>query len=92
MVAAGLDGALGVADLFEDRAVVFEVLGEAVFLLADFRQQDAEFIGYVGDGVVARGLAPIGELGGDRDAFAAGGFVGSDGVVFRLNYFEELFA
>ena len=91
MVATRLDAALGVPDLLQHRAVVFEILREDILLLSDLGQQHAELVGDVGDGVVAGGFAPVGELGGDGDALAGGGLVGPDGVVLGFDDFEQLF-
>ena len=91
MVATRLNATLGVSNLLQHRAIVFQVLREDILLLPDLRQQHAEFVGDVGDGVVARGFAPVGELGGDGDALAGGGLVSSDGVVLGFDDLEELF-
>lgn len=55
VVPGGLDGRFGVADGFKDRAVVFKGLRVVEFLSADFGEEDAKFVGDVGDGVVACG-------------------------------------
>jgi hypothetical protein len=60
-VTGGLDGGFDVADRFDGYAVLVVAVDELVFEFADFVDQDAEFVGYVADVVVA-GFAPDGEL------------------------------
>lgn len=87
-----LHRALRIPNLLQHAAIILQVLGKDVFLLAEFGQEHAQLVGDVGDGVVARRLAPVGELGGDGDAFAAGRLVGADAVVLALDDFVELLA
>ena len=89
-VAAGLHAALGVADLLEQGAVVLKVLRHELLLLAQLRQQDAELVADVRQRLVARRLAPIGQLRGDGDALAARRLNGPDRVVLRLDELEKL--
>jgi hypothetical protein len=60
-VAGGLHGGFDVADGFDSDAVLVVAVDELVFEFADFVDEDAEFVGYVADVVVA-GFAPEGEL------------------------------
>jgi len=92
VVPARLNRALGIPDLLQNTAVVFQILGKDIFLLSQLREQHPELIRYVRDRVVARSLAPVRQLGGDRDTFAAGAFVGANSVVLTLDYLKELLA
>lgn len=92
VVSTRLDGTLGVANLLQDGTIILEVLSKQILLLAHLGQQDADLVGDVGDGVIARGLAPVGDLGGDGDSFARGGLVGADGMVLGFDDLEELLA
>lgn len=89
-IAAGLDALLGVADLLHDAAGVVEGVGVVVLLLADLAEDDADLVADVADGLIAGLLAPLGQLGGDADALAAGGLVGADDVVGRLDQLVQL--
>lgn len=89
-VAAGLDALLGVADLLHDAAGVVEGVGVVVLLLADLAEDDADLVADVADGLVARLLAPLGQLGRDADALAARGLVRADDVVGRLDQLVQL--
>ena len=92
MIPTRLHRALGIPDLLQYSPIILQVLRKNIFLFSQLGQQHSQLIGYVRDGVVAGGLAPIGELRGDGDAFAAGGLVGADGVVLAFYHLEELFA
>ena len=92
MIPTRLHRALRIPDLLQDSAIVLQILRKHVLLLAQLGQQHAQLVGDVGDGVVARGLAPVRELSGDGDALAAGGLVGADGVVLAFDHLEELLA
>lgn len=85
MIPARLHRALGIADLFQHTAVVLQVLGKLVLLLGHLGHQHAQLVAHIADGLVARGLAPLAQLGGDAGALAARGLVGADGVVLRLD-------
>lgn len=65
--------------------MILHVLCIHILLLAQLRQQHAQLIRDVRDGVVLGRLAPFGELRGDGDALAAGDFVGADGVAFGFD-------
>lgn len=60
-----------------------------VLLLTHLAHDHAHLVREVADGIIARLLAPLRELGGDGVAFAAGGLVGRDEVVFGLDEAEE---
>ena len=92
MVPGRLHAPLRIPNRLEHGPGLLEVLREAVFLLADLAEQHAQLVGDVGDGVVVRLLAPVGELGGDGGALAAGGFVGADCVGFAFDELVELLA
>jgi hypothetical protein len=92
VIPARLHRALRIPDLLQHAPVVFQVLREHVFLLAQLGQQHPKLVRDVRDGVVARRLAPVGKLGCDGDAFPAGGLVGADAVVLALDDFEQLLA
>lgn len=89
-VAAGLDALLGVADLLHAPAGVVEGVGVVVLLLADLADDDADLVADVADGLVARLLAPLGQLRGDADALLARGLVRADDVVGRLDELVQL--
>ena len=92
VVSTWLNRSFGVSNLLQDATILFEVLGEVVFLFAEFGEENTEFVGDVGDGIIASGFAPVRELRGDGDALAAGGLISADGVVFAFDDFEELLA
>ena len=83
-VPARLHAALHVADLLQHTPVVLQVLREAIFLLPELAQEHAQLVRDVADALVRRALAPVGQLAGDRNALAAGGLVGADGMVLGL--------
>ena len=87
---AGLDRALGVANLLQHASAVLEVLRKQVLLLRDFGQQHAQLVADVRQGVVLGALAPFAELAGDAVGLAAGGLVGADLVVLRLDQLVQL--
>lgn len=89
-VAAGLDALLGVADLLHGPARVVEGVGVVVLLLADLAEDDADLVADVADGLVARLLAPLGQLARDADALLARGLVRADDVVGRLDQLVQL--
>lgn len=60
-VAAGLDGSFDVADALDGNAVLVVAVDKLVFELANFVDQDTEFVGDIGDIVIAC-LAPDGQL------------------------------
>jgi hypothetical protein len=84
-VAAGLDALFRVADLLHDPTGIVECVGVVVLLLADLAEDDADLVADVADGLVARLLAPLGQLRGYADALAASGLVGAYDVVGRLD-------
>lgn len=90
VVARRLHTALSVPDALEQAARLLEVLRKEVFLLGDFGEEDAELVGDVAEGVVVGLFAPLGELGGDGGALAAGVFVGADDVGFGFDELVEL--
>jgi len=71
MVSARLNTLLRIPDRLQDSPAIVNIMGIEVFLLADFRQQNTNLVGDVGDGVIGGGLAPVGELGRDGEAFFA---------------------
>lgn len=66
---ARLHGALGIPDLLQHAATVFQPLREDVFLLGDLGQQHAELIADVAHSIVVGGLAPVAQLAGNCSAF-----------------------
>ena len=60
-VAGWLDAGFDVTDGFYGYAVLVVAVDELVFEFANFVNKDSEFVGYVGDVVVA-GFTPEGEL------------------------------
>ena len=60
-IAGWLDGGLDVADGLDGHAILIVAVDELVLKLADFVDQDAELVGYVGNIVVAS-FTPQGEL------------------------------
>lgn len=62
----------------------------AIFLLSKLAENHADLVRDVADGVVARLLAPLRELGRNGDALTAGRLVGGDEVVLRFDESEQL--
>lgn len=90
VVAARLDAPLGVPYGLEQSARVVQVVRICVLKLAHLAEDHADLVGDIADGIVARLLAPFGELRGDGDALARCGLVGRDEVVLRLDEAVEL--
>jgi len=88
-VSARLHALLGVADRLEHGAALVERVRIVVLLLAQLRQHNAHFITDVADGIVARLLAPLRQLCGDRDALLGRRLVRRNQVVLRLDQPEE---
>lgn len=65
-------------------------MGVVVLLLADLAEDDADLVADVADGLVARLLAPLGQLRRDADALPARGLVRADDVVGRLDQLVQL--
>jgi hypothetical protein len=89
VVPAWLDTLLGVSDRLQHRPGIVQVVRIDIFLLAQLAEQNADLVGELRDGIVAGLLAPVGELGADREALLACGFVGADEVVLGLDETEE---
>lgn len=92
MIPTRLHRTLRIPDLLQDSPIILQVLRKHILLLSQLRQQNTQFIRDVRDRIVAGSLAPVGELGSNGDAFAAGGLVGANGVVFALDHLEQLLA
>ena len=92
MVSTRLDRGFRVSNLLQDATILFEVLSEGIFLLTKLSEEDAEFIRYVGDRVIACGFTPVGELRCDGDALATGRLVGADSMIFTFDDFEKFLA
>lgn len=65
-------------------------MGVVVLLLANLAEDDADLVADVADGLVARLLAPVGQLRRDADALAARGLVRAHHVVGRLDQLVQL--
>lgn len=89
LVTAGLDTALNVPNLFQDGAIVLEVLDKEIFLLANLGKDDTNLVADVGNGVVVGGLTPVGQLRGDREPFTAGSLVSGDGMILGFDQLVE---
>lgn len=89
-VTTRLDTTFSVSNLLQDASVVLQVLCIQVLLFTNFGQQHADLVGQVRDGVIVGGLAPVRQLGRNRDPFSASCFVSSNGVVLGLDELEEL--
>lgn len=89
LVTAGLDTAFNVPDLFQDGAIVLEVLDKEIFLLANLGKDDTDLVADVGNGIVVGGLTPVGQLRGDREPLTAGSLVGGDGMILGFDQLVE---
>ena len=90
VVAAGLNGALGVTNLLEYASALLQVGRKAVFLLGDLGKQDTELVGDVRDGIVASFLTPVAELRRNVCLLLRGSLVGANAVVLGLDQSVEL--
>jgi len=67
--------------------IVFQILCEQVFLLADLGQQYTNLVRDIGYGIVIGCLAPVGELRCNGQALAASSLVGGDCIVLGFDEF-----
>lgn len=89
-IAARLHALLRVANVLQNTPGVVQRVSILLLLLAKLAQDDANLVRNVRDGGVVGLLAPLGQLGGDGGALAAGGLVGVDEVVLALDDLVEL--
>lgn len=80
-----LDALLHIPNMLQDSSAIIKVVCIEVLLLTDLRQQHADLVGELANCIISGCFTPLGDLGRDGDALLAGGFVGLDQVVFRLD-------
>lgn len=92
LIARRLNRSFHVPNLLQDTAVILEVLGKNIFLLAHLSEHNAELVGDVGDVVVVSALTPFRELGGNRGTLTTSCLVGANSGVLALDQLGHLFA
>jgi hypothetical protein len=60
-----------------------------ILLFAQLGKQNTNLVGNIADGLVRRGLAPVGELTCDGETLLSGTFIVLDEVVLRFDEFVE---
>lgn len=81
---------LGITNLLQDNARLFQVLRKQILLLGDFGKEDTKLITDVADGIILSALTPFAKLVSDDLALFGGLLVCADGVVLRLDELVEL--
>lgn len=89
VVPTGLHALLGIADLLQDVPGIVHGVGIVILLLTHLGQDNTDFVADVVDSVVVCLLAPLGQLGANGDALAAGRLVRRDDIVGGLDKLIE---
>lgn len=92
MVSAWLDTLLSIPDCLQDCSAVIQIVCVEILLFAQLGKQNTNLVGDIADGLVCRGLAPVGELTCNGETLLAGTFVALDEVVLGLDEPIELLA